>query len=432
MIHRGGRHLAPRLRRISKGWALPLSLAMLLVLTAVAWADTVQNNVVAGGNDTITAGDSTTVTYWIQAEGGDGLPGCNAADGTSATVTLNVPAGVTASTTTLLFTQCNAGSGAKQVTFSSNTPGSYAINVTSIVDSGTGSYTNNANFTLHVQAAPPSNTPPVLVLPADMTVEGNTLGGANVTFSVSASDTEDGDLSGDVQCSPASGSFFTLGGPHTVSCTVEDSGGLTDSGSFEVTVIDTTPPDVTVPADITTTATSNSQAIVNYSGASATDIVWGALTATCTPASGSSFPVGTTTVTCSATDGSGNTGSNTFEVTVTYAWTGFFRPVDNLPTMNVAKAGSAIPVKFSLSGNQGMGIFATGYPRTVPIACDLGYQDTIEETVTAGGSSLSYDSLTDQYNYVWKTDKGWAGTCRQLQVKLIDGQVFTANFKLTK
>jgi hypothetical protein len=33
-------------------------------------------------------------------------------------------------------------------------------------------------------------------------------------------------------------------------------------------------------------------------------------------------------------------------------------------------------------------------------------------TATAGDSGLSYDAATDQYTYVWKTDKTWSGTCR--------------------
>jgi hypothetical protein len=49
--------------------------------------------------------------------------------------------------------------------------------------------------------------------------------------------------------------------------------------------------------------------------------------------------------------------------------------------------------------------------------------------VTAGSSSLSYDATTDQYVYVWKTDKAWANTCRQLMVTLDDGSVHTAEFK---
>lgn len=43
-------------------------------------------------------------------------------------------------------------------------------------------------------------------------------------------------------------------------------------------------------------------------------------------------------------------------------FTGFFRPVDNQPEVNSVKAGQAIPVKFSLSGDKGRNIIAAGYP----------------------------------------------------------------------
>src|SRR6266540_3231667 len=49
--------------------------------------------------------------------------------------------------------------------------------------------------------------------------------------------------------------------------------------------------------------------------------------------------------------------------------------------------------------------------------------------VTAGGSSLSYDAESDTYTYVWKTEKSWAGTCRQLIVRLNDGSERVAFFK---
>jgi hypothetical protein len=106
----------------------------------------------------------------------------------------------------------------------------------------------------------------------------------------------------------------------------------------------------------------------------------------------------------------------------TYKFTGFFQPVDNLPTLNTVNAGRAVPVKFSLGGNQGLNILAAGYPLSTQIACNtLATLDQIEQTVTAGSSSLSYDATSDQYTYVWKTDKSRAGSCRQLTVKLNDG-----------
>ena len=48
---------------------------------------------------------------------------------------------------------------------------------------------------------------------------------------------------------------------------------------------------------------------------------------------------------------------------------------------------------------------------------------------TAGNSTLAYDASSDTYQYVWKTDSSWAGTCRQLVVQLNDGSLHTAYFR---
>ncbi len=115
---------------------------------------------------------------------------------------------------------------------------------------------------------------------------------------------------------------------------------------------------------------------------------------------------------------------------VSYQFRGFFQPVDNAPTVNVVAAGRAIPVKFSLTGNQGVNIFATGYPVSRVVNCDGSASvDPIEETVTAGSSSLTYDAGSDTYTYVWKTDKAWAGSCRQLTVRLNDSTDHLALFR---
>ena len=119
-----------------------------------------------------------------------------------------------------------------------------------------------------------------------------------------------------------------------------------------------------------------------------------------------------------------------FFPTVVYNFGGFLQPVDNLPTLNLVKGGAGVAVKFSLGGDQGLSIFETGYPVSRPIVCEGGAPlDAIEQTVTAGSSSLSYNAATETYAYTWKTDKAWAGTCRQLVVKLADGTEHKANFK---
>jgi hypothetical protein len=404
-----------------------MTFGLLLAIPAIALADNVKNDVVAGGNDTIVTGGSTTINYEIQQTGSGGLGGCDATTASPVTVNINAPAGVTASKSSLKFTSCGAP---QSVAFSSNTAGNYPITVSTV--DNVGDYnTSPAAFTLHVtDPPPPANEPPTLSLPSNQTAEATSAAGAVVSYTASATDAED-DPDPTPNCSPASGSTFPLGST-TVNCSVTDSGGLSASGFFTVTVQDTTAPTLNLPNNITKQAPNNSEAVVTYS-ASASDLVDGSVAVTCTPASGSTFHAGTTTVNCSATDNAGNTRNGSFTVTVNYGWTGFFRPVDNPDTVNSVKAGQSIPVKFSLAGNQGLNIFAAGSPTSQKITCDTSDPvDAIEETVTAGGSSLSYDSSLDQYNYVWKTDKSWAGTCRQLTVKTADGTTHVAIFKFLK
>jgi uncharacterized repeat protein (TIGR01451 family) len=228
--------------------------------------------------------------------------------------------------------------------------------------------------------------------------------------------------------SPAGNTFAV--GTTTITWTAKDGANNTSTATQTVTVVDNTPPVVSCPANLTvylplnTTATSMA---VSYPAATATDNC-GGTTLAYSIASGSVFPVGPTPVTVTATDTHGNSASCSFTVTVLYDFTGFFSPVGNTPTLNAVNAGRAIPVKFSLSGNKGLNIFAANNPYTVSFNCatnDPGVDVT--ETLTAGGSSLSFGG--DQYNYTWKTESSWAGTCRQLVVTLNDGSVHVANFK---
>jgi len=163
---------------------------------------------------------------------------------------------------------------------------------------------------------PPDVDAPAIDAVADVAAEGNTLGGAHVAFAVpAATDNLDGAV--DVNCLPAAGSFFGLGGS-TVTCSASDVAGNTASTQFSVTVSDTVPPALTLPADITAEASSSSGAVVTYA-ASATDVVGGEVSPLCAPASGTVFPVGTTAVQCVAGDGSGNSASGSFNVTVNAA-----------------------------------------------------------------------------------------------------------------
>lgn len=112
-----------------------------------------------------------------------------------------------------------------------------------------------------------------------------------------------------------------------------------------------------------------------------------------------------------------------------FAYSGFFSPVNNGSVLNLAQAGSTVPVKFSLTGDQGLGVVAGGYPRSQAIACDsTAPVDGVDATASPGSSVLSYDAVLDRYQYNWKTAGTWTG-CRQFVLRLSDGTVHRANFR---
>ncbi len=153
--------------------------------------------------------------------------------------------------------------------------------------------------------------------------------------------------------------------------------------------------------------------------------------ATCTGPAHAYASTGTHTVTVAVTDKDGGVGSNAVSHSVVFAFDGFFAPIAIQPSVNQLKGGQAIPIKFSLGGDQGLAIFAVGYPKSQPIACSTGAPIADLESIESPGSSgLSYDAVTDTYVYVWKTAKSWAGTCRQLVVKFVDGTTHVADFTI--
>lgn len=223
---------------------------------------------------------------------------------------------------------------------------------------------------------------------------------------------------------------FDSSGSHTASGTVRDRAGNESAVGSLTVQVDADAPSVAMVCP-STPVLLGSTANAEWTAADAESGL-------ATPASGSvaldTSSVGTKSASApTAEDNVGHSAGAACVYGVVFDFSGFFRPVDNPPTLNVVKAGSGIPLKFSLSGDQGLDIVAFGYPASYGVDCNTSAPlDTLEQTVTAGASSLSYDADVDQYVYVWKSDKAWAGTCRRLDVTLIDGTRHIAHFKFAK
>ena len=158
------------------------------------------------------------------------------------------------------------------------------------------------------------NEAPVIQCPADITTgtDPGQCSKSNVTYVIMATDNDPGVS---VTCIPPPGSTFPKG-TNQVTCTATDATGLTTQCSFLIIVQDTEPPTIACPADILANPDPDqcSKSNVMY-GVIAGDNCPG-VSVSCTPAEGSTFAVGTNTVTCTATDGSGQTASCSFRVIV--------------------------------------------------------------------------------------------------------------------
>ncbi|KAG2498289.1 hypothetical protein HYH03_003550 [Edaphochlamys debaryana] len=274
--------------------------------------------------------------------------------------------------------------------------------------------------------------------PADMTIEATCPDGAPATIKTPrAADTED--PSPTVVCErlgdgKALTDLFPLGAT-VVTCTAKDRTGNAASVQFTVTVVDKIAPVIGVPApNVFAEGTSESGAEVSYT-VTVADLVTPRIEPSCTPASGSVFPFGSTTVTCTAKDAAGNTNTATFLVTVTNcAFSGFRPPVENPPLVNLVSTQQNLPLKWGLGGYFGMNILAPGYPRLVAVACG-----SFTGTVTPAGqpwssptpatSFLKYDTTESRYMIGYDL-KGRTviNTCYQLQLQFTTcpNQIFMA------
>jgi hypothetical protein len=126
-----------------------------------------------------------------------------------------------------------------------------------------------------------------------------------------------------------------------------------------------------------------------------------------------------------------NAATKTVYINVNYIFVGFLQPIDNLPTLNSAKAGQTIPIKWQLKDYAGnlindLGTLAPNGLTSGSVQCGAAAVDVIEELSAPGSTVFRFDGT--QFIYNWQTTKSWAGGCRTLQVKLSDGTSYYAQF----
>jgi hypothetical protein len=185
-------------------------------------------------------------------------------------------------------------------------------------------------------------TAPVIDSHADVVAEATSSAGAVVTYSgPGAADNLGGSGIAYVACVPATGTTYPLGDT-TVTCTAADQAGNTSGSTFKVTVKDTTAPVIDPHVNVAAEATGPSGATVSYTAPNATDLVDGAVAPVCSPASGSTFAVGTTTVHCTATDAHSNSSSSSFDVIVTDTKAPTFGVAPNVSAEAVGDAGAVV------------------------------------------------------------------------------------------
>lgn len=191
-----------------------------------------------------------------------------------------------------------------------NAPTSYPLGVTQVTWTATDNAGNSQSCIQAITVI--DNQNPTITCPSNITVNADPgTCTKNVSFNATASD-NCGIAS--INYSPASGSVFSVG-TTIVTTTATDVNGRTSTCIFTVTVADPEPPQITCPTDITmNTDPGQCSAVVSLSALASDNC--GTPIVSFIPSSGSAFPVGTTLVIATATDGGGLTSTCTFSVTI--------------------------------------------------------------------------------------------------------------------
>jgi hypothetical protein len=191
---------------------------------------------------------------------------------------------------------------------------------------------------------------------------------------------------------------------------------------------DTTPPVLSVPTSVSAIATSSSGSYVTWT-ATANDAVDGPVATICTPASGTLFGLGTTNVSCTASDAAGNFAApQSFPVSVYYTWSDVLAPL-NASDDSIFKIGSTVPVKFKLTGYSA-GVTTAVARISVAKLTNSVLGDELEATSTAAattGNVFRYADGTYTFNLA---TKGLSKGTWRARIDLGDGVSHTVDFSL--
>jgi hypothetical protein len=275
--------------------------------------------------------------------------------------------------------------------------------------------TRSVTYTV-VDATPPSIA---ITTPADGAVYSV---GEQVAADYSCTDAD----SGVATCagSVAKGAAVDTGsvGRKTFTVDASDKAGNTASKTVSYTVADRTAPAITVASPVEGAVyTLGETVLADFSCA---DEPNGSGLASCegSVADGAALDtssVGAKTFEVGAKDNAGNQVTKSVAYSVVYDFHGFLWPLENMPEVNRWKAGRPVPVRFSLGSYRGPAPVAAGYPSVV--GCGAEPRSSAAERARGVWTQSRSKRSRGVYRFLWRTEQRWAGSCRQLVLKLDDG-----------
>ena len=261
--------------------------------------------------------------------------------------------------------------------------------------------------TIRMVAARPPTPQLILTCSTNIAVTATSGTGAVVTFS---SSTTGGCTPVTLGCNPPSGSTFPIG-TTTVTCTASDACGVTNTCNFTVTVNPLPAIKLTCSTNITVTAAGSTGAVVTYSSSASGGCP--PVNVVCNPPSGSTFPVGTTPVTCVASDACGQQTTCGFTVTVVLPAISLTCS-SNLTVTTTTATGATVNYTSSISGGcspatvnctpPSGSVFPIGTTTVTCAGTDAcGQQTNCSFTVTVRRLTLTIQTGANGLQVIWST-----------------------------